>query len=80
LLAQIFDLNEATRITVDGIKKHPWFVKPLLPQYQAALQELAEMQVKIESKAEAGQFRVRGPALALACKFFENRAAVSFSV
>jgi serine/threonine protein kinase len=48
LLNRVFVLDEKMRISIDGLKSHPWTTKPLLPRYQAALDHLREEQKKVD--------------------------------
>ncbi len=44
LLWQIFEPVDSKRITLDGIQKHPWYVKPLTPRFAAAREEMQQQQ------------------------------------
>lgn len=48
LLDQIFHVKPEERITIDGIKKHPWYTKDLSPKYQAAIDDLQKQQKSLE--------------------------------
>ncbi len=48
LLNRIFVVDHAQRITVDEIRQHPWFVKPLSPKFQAAWDALNQKQEDVE--------------------------------
>ena len=45
-----------SRISVEGIKNHPWFKKPLPPHLQKALDELRESQLKVDEQVNKGAF------------------------
>ena len=49
LLNKIFVIDQNQRITVPAIKAHPWYVKPLLPQYEEAEAVLAKGQAAVDA-------------------------------
>eukprot|EP01025_Chloroclados_australasicus_P034876 TRINITY_DN3560_c2_g1_i1.p1 TRINITY_DN3560_c2_g1~~TRINITY_DN3560_c2_g1_i1.p1 ORF type:complete len:418 (+),score=50.04 TRINITY_DN3560_c2_g1_i1:200-1453(+) len=57
LLDRIFELDESKRITIEQIKQHPWFVKPLQPQYQEAWDNLQKHQRKVDKMASVGVYQ-----------------------
>lgn len=57
LLDKMFEARQEARISIPGIKQHPWYLKPLLPKYQAALDQLNREQAAIDLKATSGAFR-----------------------
>eukprot|EP00775_Hariotina_reticulata_P009702 gene9702-9861_t len=57
LLDKMFDVNQDSRITIDGIIRHPWFNKTLPPKYEAALAQLQEEQRAIDRRVASGGFR-----------------------
>lgn len=50
LLDKMFELDEDKRITMQGIKQHPWFCKPLPPLYAHALEQLNREQQQINQQ------------------------------
>ncbi len=56
LLDKIFDLNESTRISVRGIKSHPWFKKPMRAHLQEAIERMEAEQAANERRCAAGDF------------------------
>ena len=44
------------RIDVPSIKQHPWVLKPLPPQYAAALEELHKEQRVIDERLKSGVY------------------------
>ncbi|KAG1655320.1 hypothetical protein FOA52_006619 [Chlamydomonas sp. UWO 241] len=48
LLDRMFDRDEATRITLAQIKKHPWYNMPVTPELQSALDHVRETQEDIQ--------------------------------
>eukprot|EP00879_Flechtneria_rotunda_P027184 GHRR01029062.1.p1 GENE.GHRR01029062.1~~GHRR01029062.1.p1 ORF type:complete len:211 (+),score=73.67 GHRR01029062.1:167-799(+) len=56
LLNKMFDLDEHKRITISGIRNHPWFCKPLPPLYQQALAAMNQEQASIDQQVAAGAF------------------------
>ncbi|KAF5837307.1 kinase-like domain-containing protein [Dunaliella salina] len=65
LLDKMFEVKQDSRIGIDTIKAHPWFKKPLLPKYAAALATLSKAQAAIDEAciAAAGQSGERDKAL-----------------
>lgn len=57
LLDKMFDVNQDSRITIDGIIRHPWFNKPLPPKLEAALAQLQDEQRLIDARVASGNFR-----------------------
>ena len=52
LLDRIFTINEQQRISIQGIKDHAWYNKPLLPKYQAAQDGLQERQAELTHRMQ----------------------------
>ena len=52
LLDHIFTINEQQRISIQGIKDHAWYNKPLLPKYQAAQDSLRERQAGLTRRMQ----------------------------
>lgn len=50
LLNRIMVVNEDERISLEEIVEHPWYMKPLTPQHQAAWEELERKQVALQDK------------------------------
>lgn len=48
--------NQDARIDVPSIKQHPWVLKPLPPQYAAALEELHKEQRVIDERLKSGVY------------------------
>lgn len=65
LLDKMFDTNQDSRITIDGIVRHPWFNKRLPPKYETALAELQEEQRAIDRRVARGGFRSKDRDMAL---------------
>jgi len=65
LLDKMFEVKQDSRIGIDTIKSHPWFKKPLLPKYAAALATLSKAQAAIDEACvqAAGQSGERDKAL-----------------
>ncbi|KIZ07629.1 hypothetical protein MNEG_0325 [Monoraphidium neglectum] len=59
LLDRMFELEEPKRITVAGIKRHPWFNRQLPSQYGGALEQLAREQKAIDQQVATGAFVCR---------------------
>lgn len=59
LLDKMFELDESQRITVSGIKAHPWFTRTLPPLYRDALEQLRREQEVIDQQVAAGAFLSR---------------------
>lgn len=62
LLNKIFVIDEKKRITIDQIKLHPWYNKPLLPQYQRAEEMVNTKQQEIQAshaRRKVNQERLR---------------------
>lgn len=57
LLDKMFDVNQDSRITIDGITRHPWFNRMLPPKYEQALAKLQEEQRAIDARVAGGNFR-----------------------
>eukprot|EP01025_Chloroclados_australasicus_P047534 TRINITY_DN533_c0_g1_i1.p1 TRINITY_DN533_c0_g1~~TRINITY_DN533_c0_g1_i1.p1 ORF type:complete len:422 (-),score=65.27 TRINITY_DN533_c0_g1_i1:537-1802(-) len=57
LLDRIFQLDENRRISVQEIKSHPWYVKPLAPEYQAAWEDIQRRQKRIDKMVKIGLFQ-----------------------
>ena len=57
LLDKIFDLDEKSRITIAGIREHPWYTVPLEEPYASAAAKLEARQTLIER--ETALIRVR---------------------
>ncbi|KAK9809102.1 hypothetical protein WJX72_009377 [[Myrmecia] bisecta] len=53
LLDKIFTVDAEKRVTVEQIMQHPWYTKPLLPDYQAALEAQQKEQQGLEKKHTA---------------------------
>lgn len=53
LLNRIFVVDHAQRITVEEIRAHPWYLKPLSPKFQAAWDSLQSRQAQFEAKLRA---------------------------
>lgn len=49
LLDAIFVVDEAKRITVDEIKEHPWYNKPLPEPYKKAWEKLRKEQEELDN-------------------------------
>lgn len=70
---QIFELDEAKRIDIPGIRGHPWYNAPLAATYEDPLRELGALQETIKARMEAGMYAVRaggwqwGSFLVVAC-------------
>lgn len=56
LLDRMFELDEAKRIDVRGIKAHPWYQGPLREPLQQALTKLEKEQALIDRNVEAGAY------------------------
>ena len=56
--SQMFDRDEKSRVSVDTIKKHRWYSKPVGEQFQRSLDELAAGQslrdAMVQAAAEVG--------------------------
>jgi len=69
LLDRMFDVNQETRIGVEGIVAHPWFARPLPAKYEAALETLRREQTGVDRRLAAaalggaGRARERDAAL-----------------
>lgn len=57
-LPQIFQLEEANRIDIAGIKAHPWYTTPMPQLFEDALSHLTSAQAEIDQKVEAGVYQV----------------------
>ena len=57
LLDRMFDVNQDSRISIEGITKHPWFSRPLPARYEAALAALQKEQAAITKRFAASNFR-----------------------
>jgi serine/threonine protein kinase len=58
LLDQMFEVDEAKRIDIGGIKAHPWFNKPITtPALRDECAKIEEAQTVIEKKAATGAYR-----------------------
>lgn len=55
---QMFDLDEAKRISIPEIREHPWYSKPVPERHQTALASLAENQEETNKKLAAGMYEV----------------------
>ncbi|KAK9834291.1 hypothetical protein WJX81_004049 [Elliptochloris bilobata] len=49
LLDRIFVVDPAKRISVPQILEHPWYKKPLAPEFQAAADKLAKQQAELDA-------------------------------
>lgn len=58
LLDKVFDLDEEQRITIAGIREHPWYQVPLVEPYASATERLNARQAAIERETQL--IRVRG--------------------
>ena len=52
LLDHIFTVNEQQRISIQGIREHAWYNKPLLPKFQAAQDALQERQTELTRRMQ----------------------------
>jgi hypothetical protein len=50
---QIFEMDEAKRIDIAGIRQHPWFSAPMPSMYENALKALAAEQASISAVVDA---------------------------
>lgn len=50
LLDKIFVVNPAERINIAQIQAHPWYNKPLTPQFQQAAQQVAAKQAQLDQQ------------------------------
>ncbi|GLI63203.1 hypothetical protein VaNZ11_006102 [Volvox africanus] len=57
LLDKMFDVKQEQRASIDTIKGHPWFNKPLPPVYEEALKDLEEAQRVIDEQVSKGVFQ-----------------------
>mmetsp|Transcript_9712 Transcript_9712/g.18147 ORF Transcript_9712/g.18147 Transcript_9712/m.18147 type:complete len:425 (-) Transcript_9712:282-1556(-) len=56
LLDKMFEVKQDARISVEGIKNHPWFNKPLPSRYAEALNDLNEAQHLIDEQVAKGAY------------------------
>eukprot|EP00798_Chlamydomonas_sp_ICE-L_P019999 gene19999-26712_t len=56
LLDKIFELDEGRRITIEGIRAHPWYTKKIPDKYEAALKAIQLDQLIIDKNVEGGKF------------------------
>ena len=52
LLDRIFTINEQQRISIRGIREHPWYNKPLLPKFQASQDSLQRTQTALTQRMQ----------------------------
>lgn len=57
LLSRIFEVDEAKRIDIAGIKAHPWYCQQLPQYFDAALEELGAVNKEISKLVASGSFR-----------------------
>jgi len=57
LLDRMFEVKQDSRISIEGIKAHPWFTKPLPSKYQKALDVLGREQAKQDATFSAAKCR-----------------------
>ncbi|GFR50263.1 hypothetical protein Agub_g12450, partial [Astrephomene gubernaculifera] len=57
LLDRMFDVKQESRASIDTIKSHPWFNRPLPPKYEESLKELQEEQRAIDEQVSKGAFQ-----------------------
>ncbi|KXZ49824.1 hypothetical protein GPECTOR_19g275 [Gonium pectorale] len=53
LLGQLLNMDEAKRITIPNIRKHPWFTAAMPDHLDAAIREAEEKQGKLDAAMEA---------------------------
>mmetsp|Transcript_7770 Transcript_7770/g.19278 ORF Transcript_7770/g.19278 Transcript_7770/m.19278 type:complete len:422 (-) Transcript_7770:514-1779(-) len=56
LLDKIFEMDEAKRIDIPGIRAHAWYTAPLPDMYESVLKELGVQQETITQRMEAGLY------------------------
>ncbi|KAG2451796.1 hypothetical protein HYH02_003572 [Chlamydomonas schloesseri] len=57
LLDKMFDVKQESRASIESIKNHPWFQKPLPEPYESSLKELQEEQRQIDEQVSKGAFQ-----------------------
>ncbi|KXZ42321.1 hypothetical protein GPECTOR_162g136 [Gonium pectorale] len=57
LLDRMFDVKQESRASIETIKAHPWFNRPLPPRYEEALEELQKEQREIDEQVSKGAFQ-----------------------
>ena len=50
LFNRVFTIDEGSRITIPGIKAHPWYTRPLVEPYASAAERLAQRQREVEGQ------------------------------
>ncbi|GAX78593.1 hypothetical protein CEUSTIGMA_g6032.t1 [Chlamydomonas eustigma] len=56
LLDRMFDLDETSRIDINGIKSHPWFKAKMRPHLEEAIAKMEEEQRENERRVAEGAF------------------------
>ncbi|GAX78594.1 hypothetical protein CEUSTIGMA_g6033.t1 [Chlamydomonas eustigma] len=59
LLDKMFEVNESKRLDVKDIKTHPWMMKKMPPDLEAASVKMEREQVDVARKVEAGHFNCK---------------------
>lgn len=49
--------SQEKRISIEGVRAHPWYTQPLPSRYQKALDKLSRDQHKINLTISSGKFR-----------------------
>ncbi|KAG2488294.1 hypothetical protein HYH03_013144 [Edaphochlamys debaryana] len=57
LLDKMFDVKQESRASIDTIKQHPWFNRPLPEKFTESLKELEEEQRAIDEQVSKGAFQ-----------------------
>lgn len=52
LLDKMFEVKQDSRIDVPSIRAHPWVLKPLVPPYSTAFNELQVQQKEVDEKVK----------------------------
>lgn len=66
LLDNIFVISAEKRITIEQIKRHPWFIKPLPGKYAIAEQKALAEQAKLNARLNTRAInKVRAPSALL---------------
>lgn len=60
---QMLCVNESERISISGIKAHPWYSEPLTERLQSALDEIYNKQSLLHSWVEEGEAKVGATSL-----------------
>lgn len=57
LLNRIFQINESKRIKIEDIRQHPWYLEPLSPRYEKAMQQILAEQEDIDAQLRMASVR-----------------------